>query len=52
VRRKIVFDSNIALCLLIGDEVKADRAEALLADDGTIGVQVLNEFVAVARRRG
>ncbi len=46
------FDSNVALYLLIGDEAKADRAETLLAEGGTISVQVLNEFVAVARRKG
>lgn len=50
--RDAFFDTNIALYLLIGDEARADRAEALLADGGTISVQVLNEFVAVARRKG
>lgn len=46
------FDSNVALYLLVGDEAKAGRAETLLAEGGTISVQVLNEFVAVARRKG
>lgn len=46
------FDTNIALYLLVGDDIKADRAENLLAEGGTISVQVLNEFVAVARRKG
>lgn len=45
------FDTNIALYLLSGDATKADRAERLLAKGGTISVQVLNEFVAVARRK-
>ena len=45
------FDTNIALYLLSGDERKATRSESLLAEGGTISVQVLNEFVAVARRK-
>ena len=42
------FDTNVVLYLLSADEAKADRAEALLASGGTISVQVLNEFAAVA----
>ena len=42
------FDTNVLLCLLSDDAVKADRAEALLAAGGVISVQVLNEFAAVA----
>lgn len=45
------FDTNVLLYLLSGDAVKADRAEAVLARGGTIGVQVLNEFAAVASRK-
>mgnify|MGYP000282246605 CR=1 FL=1 len=45
------FDTNVVLYLLSGDRAKADRAEALLAEGGVISVQVLNEFVAVARRK-
>lgn len=45
------FDTNILLYLLSGDTDKADRAEALLAEGGTISVQVLNEFAAVAARK-
>jgi predicted nucleic acid-binding protein len=45
------FDTNIALYLLSADARKADRSEALLAAGGTVSVQVLNEFVAVARRK-
>jgi len=45
------FDTNVALCLLSGDTEKAGRAEDLLAEGGTISVQVLNESVAVARRK-
>ncbi len=45
------FDSNVVLYLLSADTTKADRAEELLAIGGTISVQVLNEFVAVASRK-
>lgn len=45
------FDTNVVLYLLSGDTAKADRAEELLAIGGTISVQVLNEFVAVASRK-
>jgi predicted nucleic acid-binding protein len=45
------FDSNILLYVLSADAVKADRVEQLLLDTGTISVQVLDEFAAVARRR-
>lgn len=45
------FDTNVLLYLLSADTAKADRAEDLLALGGTISVQVLNEFVAVASRK-
>ncbi len=45
------FDTNVVLYLLSADTAKADRAEELLALGGTISVQVLNEFVAVASRK-
>ena len=45
------FDTNVLLYLLSADTAKADRAEELLATGGTISVQVLNEFVAVASRK-
>ncbi len=45
------FDTNILLYLLSADIAKADRAEAVLAQGGTISVQVLNEFAAVATRK-
>jgi predicted nucleic acid-binding protein len=45
------FDTNVVLYLLSADTAKADRAEELLALGGTISVQVLNEFVAVALRK-
>lgn len=45
------FDTNVPLYLLTEDSTKAGRAEDLLASGGTISVQVLNEFAAVARRK-
>jgi predicted nucleic acid-binding protein len=45
------FDTNVVLYLLAADAVKADRAEELIARGGRISVQVLNEVVAVARRK-
>jgi predicted nucleic acid-binding protein len=45
------FDTNVVLYLLSADAAKADRAEELLAIGGTVSVQVLNEFVSVARRK-
>jgi len=45
------FDTNVLLYLLSGDQAKADAAETLLAQGGTVSVQVLNEFAHVARRK-
>lgn len=45
------FDTSILLYLLSEDFDKADRVEHLLAERGTISVQVLNEFAAVALRK-
>lgn len=48
---KVFFDTNVLLYLLSADDSRADRAEALLAEGGTISVQVLNEFASVASRK-
>ena len=48
---KSFFDTNVALYLLSADTAKTDRAEELLSTGGTISVQVLNEFAAVASRK-
>lgn len=45
------FDSNVLLYAAGADEVKARRAEALIAEGGTISVQVLNEITTIARRK-
>ena len=47
----VFFDTNIPLYLLSSDSAKAQRAEDLLETGGSISVQVLNEFVAAARRK-
>jgi predicted nucleic acid-binding protein len=44
-------DTNVLLYLLSDDEAKAERAEGLLRAGAVVSVQVLNEFVAVARRK-
>lgn len=47
----VFLDSNVILYLLSGDAVKADAAEALLAQQPTISVQVLNEVTSVSQRK-
>jgi len=44
-------DTNVLVYLASGDERRAARVEALLAERCTISVQVLNEFTHVARRK-
>ena len=45
------FDTSVLFYLLSNDARKADRVEQLLAERGTISVQVLNEFASVALRK-
>ena len=45
------FDTNVLVYLASGDSAKADRAEAVIAEGGSISVQVLNEVASVARRK-
>lgn len=47
----VFFDTSVLLYLLSNDTSKADRIETLLAGQGTISAQVLNEFAAVAIRK-
>ena len=44
-------DSNIILYVASRQQAKADRAEELIANGGTISVQVLNEIANVSRRK-
>jgi predicted nucleic acid-binding protein len=48
---KRFLDTNVILYLLSSDAAKADRAEVLLANGGTVSVQVLNEAVSVMTRK-
>lgn len=48
---KRFFDTNIILYAFRRDDTRGQVAEALLAGGGALSVQVLNEFVAVARRK-
>jgi predicted nucleic acid-binding protein len=45
------FDSNVLLYVVSNQPTKAHRAAELLANGGTISVQVLDEFASVARRK-
>lgn len=47
----VFLDTNVVLYLLADDPRKAARAEELVAAGAVISVQVLNEWVAVARRK-
>ncbi|MFN0300378.1 MAG: PIN domain-containing protein [Burkholderiales bacterium] len=45
------FDTNILIYAFAAGDPRSVQAEALIAGGGVIGVQVLNEFVNVARRK-
>jgi len=45
------FDTNILLYMASADFAKAERTEKIVAEGGTISVQVLNEIANVARRK-
>ena len=46
---KLFFDTNVILYAFRQDDIRSQVAEALLSAGGALSVQVLNEFVAVAR---
>ena len=48
---KLFIDSNIIFHFFSSDELKADKSEEILANGSIISVQVLNEVVAVCRRK-
>lgn len=48
---KAFFDSNVLIYAMVSGDSRRERAQQLVAQGGVISVQVLNEFVAVARRR-
>jgi predicted nucleic acid-binding protein len=45
------FDSNVLLYLVSNEPIKRQRTAELLANGGTLSVQVLDEFAAVATRK-
>jgi predicted nucleic acid-binding protein len=45
------FDTNVLLYAFRKDDARGQVAETLLTAGGTLSVQVLNEFVAVTRRK-
>jgi predicted nucleic acid-binding protein len=45
------FDSNVLIYAMVSGDSRRERAQRLVAQGGVISVQVLNEFVAVARRK-
>jgi predicted nucleic acid-binding protein len=48
---KPFFDTNLLIYAVASDDPRADIARKLLFQGGIISVQVLNEFVAAARRK-
>ena len=48
---KAFFDTNVLIYAVAQDDPRSTQAEELLASGGVLSVQVLNEFVSVARRK-
>src|ERR1700744_1826818 len=48
---KPFFDTNLLIYAVAESDPRAETARDLLAEGGVVSVQVLNEFVAVARRK-
>jgi predicted nucleic acid-binding protein len=48
---KQFFDTNILVYAFASNDPRSVRAESLIAEGGFIGVQVLNEFTNVTRRK-
>lgn len=51
MRAEAFFDTNVLIYTLALDDPRNARAEELIAPGGMISVQILNEFVSVARRK-
>ncbi len=45
------FDTNVLIYAFAAEDARSARAESLIAEGGVIGVQVLNEFTNVTRRK-
>ncbi len=48
---KVFFDTNVLIYGMGTKDPRARRAEQLLSEGGVVSVQVLNEFIDVARRK-
>ena len=48
---KAFFDTNVLIYSVAQDDPRGEQAAELLASGGTVSVQILNEFVSVARRK-
>ena len=48
---KAFFDSNVLIYAMVSGDSRRERAQQLVTQGGVISVQVLDEFVAVARRK-
>jgi predicted nucleic acid-binding protein len=48
---KAFFDTNVFVYAIILDDPRSQQAEDLIAQGGTVSVQVLSEFVDVVRRK-
>ncbi|MFZ0581734.1 MAG: PIN domain-containing protein [Candidatus Acidiferrales bacterium] len=51
MRAKAFFDTNVLIYAVAKDDPRSARAEELLDAGGMLSVQILNEFVSVARRK-
>jgi predicted nucleic acid-binding protein len=51
VRAEAFFDTNVLIYAVARDDPRNAQAEELLSSGGKISVQILNEFVSVARRK-
>src|SRR5271169_1004347 len=51
MRVEAFFDTNVLIYAVALDDPRNARAEELLSSGGRISVQILNEFVSVARRK-
>jgi predicted nucleic acid-binding protein len=51
MRGERFFDTNVLIYAFAAGDPRTARAEMLLAEGGTIGVQVLDEFTNVARHK-
>lgn len=48
---KHFLDTNVLIYAVAKNDPRASKVETLLANGGTVGIQSLNEFVSVARRK-